>query len=113
MGLDVYVGTLTRYVVGDWELTVETLGRQLGIPVRIEHAEPERDDAIRDPESRGTGVRIWAASPPGAPPLSALGRGLSELPRRGLANQPPSARTNEENERLEASKFYRSPISHP
>jgi len=61
VGLDVYVGTLTRYVVGDWELTVEAAGRELGIPVRVERAEPEPEDAIRDPDLVREAVLDWRA----------------------------------------------------
>ena len=61
MGLDVYVGTLTRYVVGDWELITETVGRELGIPVRVERAEPEPEDAITDPDLVREAVLDWRA----------------------------------------------------
>jgi hypothetical protein len=34
MGLDVYVGPLTRYYTGDWETVVQQFGRESGIPVK-------------------------------------------------------------------------------
>lgn len=35
MGLDVYVGTLTRYYSGDWELITQRVGRELGLTVEV------------------------------------------------------------------------------
>lgn len=59
MGLDVYVGSLTRYFSGEWETVVQRYGREQGIPVQIvrTHAEPE--DAIRDPERIRPMVLQW------------------------------------------------------
>lgn len=34
MGLDVYVGPLTRYYTGDWETVVQRFGRESSIPVK-------------------------------------------------------------------------------
>ena len=31
MGLDLYVGSLTRYFVGDWELMAQKVARELGM----------------------------------------------------------------------------------
>src|SRR6185295_35850 len=44
MGLDLYVGTLTRYYTGRWETEGQRVGRQAGIPVQIIYAngEPRR-----------------------------------------------------------------------
>lgn len=36
MGLDVYVGPLTRYYLGEWETVVQHLGREQGLEVSIE-----------------------------------------------------------------------------
>jgi hypothetical protein len=36
MGLDVYVGSLTRYYTGDWETIVQQAGREMGLEVRVE-----------------------------------------------------------------------------
>lgn len=59
MGLDVYVGTLTRYLVGDWELMAETAARELGIPFEVARAEPVPDDAITDPDTVRSAVLDW------------------------------------------------------
>jgi hypothetical protein len=59
MGLDVYVGTLTRYLVGDWELIAETTARELGIPFEIARAEPLPADAITDPDTVRNAVLEW------------------------------------------------------
>ena len=40
MGLDVYVGTLTRYYTGDWETIVQQLGREAGLPVEVRRPRP-------------------------------------------------------------------------
>lgn len=48
MGLDIYVGTLTRYYAGEWETVVQQAARELGIPARTERVN-EQSDAIRDP----------------------------------------------------------------
>ncbi len=54
MGLDVYVGTFTRYFTGDWETIAQRLGREQGIPVEI--IQPSAPpDAITDPDD----IRNW------------------------------------------------------
>jgi len=35
MGLDVYVGPLSRYYAGDWETIVQQAGRQQGVEVQV------------------------------------------------------------------------------
>ena len=35
MGLDVYVGSLTRYYLGDWETIVQRIAREQGFDVQI------------------------------------------------------------------------------
>jgi len=35
MGLDLYVGPLTRYYLGDWETVVQRFGKESGMPVTI------------------------------------------------------------------------------
>ena len=39
MGLDVYVGSLTRYYSGDWETIIQSLAHEGGVPVVIERVE--------------------------------------------------------------------------
>jgi hypothetical protein len=58
VGLDVYVGSLTRYLTGDWELVTETQARELGIPIRVERLN-EPEDAIRDPDVVRDAVLDW------------------------------------------------------
>src|SRR5262245_32541171 len=49
MGLDVYVGSLTRYYTGDWETIVQQWGRQNGVPVTV----------VRAGQSPGGGGSVW------------------------------------------------------
>ena len=49
MGLDVYVGSLTRYYVGDWLLIAQQVGEQMDMKVTVVRTEPEPADAITDP----------------------------------------------------------------
>lgn len=58
MGLDVYVGTLTRYYAGEWETVVQQVARELGIPVQIERVN-ETPDAIRDPLQIEELIVVW------------------------------------------------------
>lgn len=52
MGLDIYVGSLTRYYCRDWESAVQRLGRDMGIAVKViapsrDHAPPPTADEAR------------------------------------------------------------------
>lgn len=58
MGLDVYVGSLTRYYARDWETIVQRLGREHGFEVQMIGA-PDESDAITDPESIRESVCAW------------------------------------------------------
>src|SRR5579864_1754420 len=40
MGLDVYVGSLSRYYAGEWETIVQQTGRQQGLTVQIVRPQP-------------------------------------------------------------------------
>jgi hypothetical protein len=58
MGLDVYVGSLTRHYARDWETVVQRLGRETN--TRVEVIRPEEPaDAITDPEEIRTAVLQW------------------------------------------------------
>jgi hypothetical protein len=35
MGLNVYVGTLTRYYAGEWELVTQTAAREAGLSFEV------------------------------------------------------------------------------
>jgi hypothetical protein len=58
MGLDIYVGSLTRYYAGDWETVVQQYGRQAGIPVKVVRVN-EPEDAVSDPEIIRSAVIQW------------------------------------------------------
>src|SRR5258708_39853397 len=49
MGLGVYVGSLTRYYVGDWLLIAQQVGEQMDMKVTVVRTEPEPAEAITDP----------------------------------------------------------------
>jgi len=49
MGLDVYVGSLTRYYTHDWETVVQQAAKNEGIPVHVVRATPPPPDEIKDP----------------------------------------------------------------
>src|SRR6266576_5801440 len=48
MGLDVYVGTLTRYCAGDWQTRVVTAGLADGVAVKIARRKPDGTVVIVD-----------------------------------------------------------------
>ncbi|MBI5366610.1 MAG: hypothetical protein HZA54_06205, partial [Planctomycetes bacterium] len=58
MGLDVYVGTLTRYYTGDWKTIIQQVGERSGMTVEVirAHAPP---DAVRDPAAVRRAVLAW------------------------------------------------------
>src|SRR5206468_184676 len=58
VGLDVYVGTLTRYLVGDWELATERFAREAGIPFQVIRTN-EPEDPVRDPDVVRDAVLDW------------------------------------------------------
>jgi hypothetical protein len=58
VGLDLYVGSLTRYFVGDWELVTQKAAREMGLELTVvRRHDPE--DAIRDPEQVRPMVLAW------------------------------------------------------
>jgi hypothetical protein len=61
MGLDVYVGSLTRYYLHDWETVIQQLGREQGIPVEIRHSEPSPPDELKDAAEIRETVSRWRA----------------------------------------------------
>jgi len=58
MGLDIYVGSLTRYYTGDRETTVQKVGRELGIDVTVIRPNAS-DDVTTDPEEVRSAVCGW------------------------------------------------------
>jgi hypothetical protein len=58
MGLDIYVGSFTRYYAGDWELIAARAARELGAEFNvIRHYDPP--EALRDPEEIRPLVLEW------------------------------------------------------
>lgn len=58
MGLDVYVGSLTRYYSQDWETVTQKHAREKGIPVKVVRPN-EPEDAITDPDEIRSDVIAW------------------------------------------------------
>jgi hypothetical protein len=58
VGLDVYVGSLTRYYAGDWETVVEQAAREGGFEVQVVRPEPD-GDALADPDEITQVVVAW------------------------------------------------------
>jgi hypothetical protein len=54
MGLDVYVGPLTRYYLGDWETVIQRFGRERGTPVEI--IRPSSNEEATEPRLSSTQV---------------------------------------------------------
>jgi hypothetical protein len=88
MGLDIYVGSLTRYYTGDWQTIVQQLGQQQGFQVMT--VRPE-DFTLAGRVRRFT-ERLLGRKPPGADAVraavtewrSALSRELGADLRQGL-----------------------------
>lgn len=59
MGLDIYVGPITRYVAGSWLTVVQQAGVAAGTTVEIIRATPEPADTITDPTIINGAVRSW------------------------------------------------------
>ena len=58
VGLDIYVGSLTRYYVGDWELVAQKAAREMGLQLTVVRKH-DPEDAIRDPEQIRPIVLAW------------------------------------------------------
>lgn len=59
MGLDLYVGSLTRYYSGDWETIVARTAREQGVGYRVVNADPKPKDAVTDPEQIRPMIEQW------------------------------------------------------
>jgi hypothetical protein len=59
VGLDIYVGSFTRYYAGDWELIAQQAAREIGVPLQIVRANANPADAIRDPDTIRPVVKQW------------------------------------------------------
>jgi hypothetical protein len=58
MGLDVYVGSFTRYYAGNWETIVQRIGREQGFDVEVVRANAPAD-AVTDPNEIRAAVLSW------------------------------------------------------
>lgn len=58
MGLDIYVGSFTRYYAHHWETVIQKAGREQGIQVETVR-QPESPDAIKDPVAINSAVLQW------------------------------------------------------
>ncbi len=72
MGLDVYVGSLTRYYAGDWELMAQKAAKEMGLDLQVIRRHDPKD-AIRDPEEIRPTVLTWRENL-----TEALGENLSK-----------------------------------
>jgi hypothetical protein len=59
VGLDLYVGPLTRYHLGDWLTAVQQIGQDMGITVEVDRHRPEPQEPITDPDQVLAVVRQW------------------------------------------------------
>jgi len=58
MGLDIFVGSYTRYYAGDWETVVQRYGWQNGLPVEgVQRS--HGPDAVTDPEQIRPSIVAW------------------------------------------------------
>jgi hypothetical protein len=62
MGLDIYVGSLTRYLAGDWENVAERYAREQGIEFTTIRPGAEIEDTITDPQIIFDAVGNWRRS---------------------------------------------------
>lgn len=58
MGLDVYVGSFTRYLAGDWELATQTAAREMGLKLEVVRTN-QPDDAVTDVGEIREAVLAW------------------------------------------------------
>ena len=59
MGLDAYVGTLTRYYAREWETVVQRAARESGVSVTIIRPEGDSEDAVTDPAAIEEVILGW------------------------------------------------------
>lgn len=62
MGLDIYVGSFTRYYSGDWETVVARTAREQGVGFRVIRSNPDPPDKITDPSVIRQAVEGWRTS---------------------------------------------------
>jgi hypothetical protein len=64
MGLDIYVGSLTRYYSGNWETIIQTMSREAGTEFQMVYANQSdpSEDVVTDPAEIRSGVIAWRDS---------------------------------------------------
>src|ERR1041385_367893 len=62
MGLDIYVGSFTRYYRGDWETVVARVAREQGISFQVIRTNPDPPDKGTDPVVIGKAGEGWRSS---------------------------------------------------
>ena len=62
MAFDVYVGSLTRYIVGNWENPGKRYAREHGIEYNIIRPRAKPEDAVTDPQVIQEAVVLWRQS---------------------------------------------------
>ena len=62
MALDIYVGSLTRYYLKDWESAGARVAREMGASYEIVRPQPGVDDAVTDPAVIKDAVLTWRKS---------------------------------------------------
>ncbi len=88
VGLDIYVGSLTRHLVGDWELVAQKAAREMSMELTVVR-EHDPEDAVRDPERVRPVVLGWREG------LSqALGESLTEPLDWNENEEAPSSQTS-------------------
>jgi hypothetical protein len=58
MGLDIYVGSLTRYYAGDWETVIQKYARETGTPLQVVRPN-QTEEEIADKETIRADVIQW------------------------------------------------------
>jgi hypothetical protein len=62
MGLDIYVGSFTRYYRGDWETVVARAAREQGMGFKVIRTNPDPPDKVTDPIVIREAVESWRIS---------------------------------------------------
>ena len=62
MGLDIYVGSFTRYYSGAWETVVARAAREQGVGFQVIRTNPDPPDKVTDPAVIGQAVEGWRSS---------------------------------------------------
>jgi hypothetical protein len=81
MGLDVYVGPLTRYYRGDWSTIIQQMGAAGGVEVAV--ARPGQPPGEASDHAPGPAARPSEPTPPGIIWLDRIERWLNSLSRWG------------------------------